>query len=280
MLHLSLGLDIYIGIIAFLFGACMGSFLNCMAWRIVHEESVLKGRSHCDICGATLGVRDLIPIFSFLISRGKCRHCGARLSIGHVVAEVFSGLTFLLLIFKYDISLQALEMLLFACILLGAAFADLQGYIIPDRFIVAGILFRIPFFFLLPDWKSNLIDALLGGFLMVTGLLALVLIYEKIRGIEAMGGGDLKLLFVTGLYLGWAKNLLCLLFACLIGIFFGLITLKKKDRADGSSEMAEDGGDQENPNIFPWGPSISGAAILTLLIGQPLIDWYLSLSGF
>jgi leader peptidase (prepilin peptidase) / N-methyltransferase len=278
MLHLSLGLDIYIGIISFIFGACMGSFLNCMAWRIVNHESIMKGRSHCDICGATLGARDLIPILSYLMNHGKCRQCGAKLSIGHVVAEGFSGLTFLLLIFKYDISFQALEMLLFASILLGAAFADLKGYIIPDRFIAAGILFRIPFFFLLPDWKTNLIDALLGGFLIGGGLLLVVLLYEKIRQIEAMGGGDLKLLFVTGLYLGWAKNLLCLLIACVIGILFGLVTLKRRESSDSSSsEIAEDGESEENSNIFPWGPSISAAAIITLFVGQPLVDMYLGL---
>lgn len=271
MLHLSIGLDIYIGIIAFILGASFGSFLNCMAWRIVNGESIMKGRSHCDVCGQPLTVRDLIPVFSYILNHGKCRHCGAKLSIRHLVAEIASGLTFLLLIFKYDISFQALEMLLLAVILLGAAFADLEGYIIPDRFIVAGILFRIPFFFLLPDLKGSLIDALLGGFLVGGGLLAIVLCYEKIRQVEAMGGGDLKLLFVTGLYLGWARNLLCLLFACIIGIIFGFITLKNSqdDEADSEEDISR--------KAFPWGPSISAAAIITLLVGDKLINAYLSL---
>ena len=74
MLHLSIGFDIYIGLLAFIFGACMGSFLNCMAWRIVNGESITKGRSHCDVCGHTLSARDLFPILSFLWNRGKCRY--------------------------------------------------------------------------------------------------------------------------------------------------------------------------------------------------------------
>ena len=73
MLHLSTGLDIYIAFLAFVLGSCFGSFLNCMSWRIVHNESVLKGRSHCDKCGKTLGLRDLIPVVSYVAHRGRCR---------------------------------------------------------------------------------------------------------------------------------------------------------------------------------------------------------------
>ena len=264
MLHLSLGLDLYLGALTFVFGACMGSFLNCMAWRIVHGEPAAKGRSHCDVCGHVLGARDLVPIVSFLAHHGKCRYCGAKLSSGHVWAELEAGLSFVLLVFRFDISLQTLEMLLLASILLASAFADLEGYIIPDRFIAAGILFRIPFFFCLGDWRETLPDALLGGFAVGGGLLAVVLAYEKLRKVEAMGGGDLKLLFVTGLYLGWAQNLLCLLLACVLGIVFAAATQKKRQG-------------QENEKLFPWGPSICAAAILTMLTGERLIAAYLSL---
>lgn len=263
MLHVSAGTDFMIGIWIFVIGACMGSFLNCMSWRIVHGESVLRGRSHCDVCGHVLMPLDLIPIVSYLLHRGRCRWCRAKLSSRHVWAELVTGLVYVLLVFRYDISLQALEYLLFASVLLAAAFADLEGYIIPDRFIAAGIVLRIPFLFLTGDWMKEGADALLGGFAVGGGLLAIVLIYEKIRRIEAMGGGDLKLLFVTGLYLGWAKNLLCLLLACMIGILFAVATGRGKK--DGKEE------------IFPWGPSICMAAILAALIGDGLIDAYLRL---
>ncbi len=277
MLHLSVGMDIYIGIMAFVIGACMGSFLNCMAWRIVNGESVMKGRSHCDICGEPLAFRDLIPILSFLINRGRCRKCGAKLSAGHVIAEAATGLTFLLLIFKYDISLQALEMLIFASVLLASAFADLKGYIIPDRFIVAAIVLRIPFFFCLQDLKGQLIDALIGGFAIGGGLLLVVLLYEKLRKIEAMGGGDLKLLFVTGLYLGWARNILCLLLACIFGIVFGLVMRRKsyKDAQDADGHMHAE--QEISHKAFPWGPSIAAAAIVSALIGDIVVNAYLQM---
>ncbi len=263
MLYLSPGLTVYFCVLAFAFGACMGGFLNCTAWRIVHGESVLRGRSHCDVCGHVLTARDLVPIVSFLAHHGRCRWCRAKLSARHVWAEVITGAVFVLILLKFDISLQALGALALACILLAGAFADLEGYIIPDRFIAAGIVLRVVWFFF-EDWRVTLPDALLGGFAVGGGLLAFVLLYEKLRKIEAMGGGDLKLLFVTGLWLGGAKNLLCLLLACIIGVAFGLATQKRRAQ-------------QENTNLFPWRPSICSAGILTMLVGDAVIAAYVSL---
>ena len=263
MLYLSPGLTVYFCVLAFAFGACMGSFLNCMAWRIVHGESVLRGRSHCDVCGHVLTAGDLVPIVSFLAHRGRCRWCGAKLSARHVWAEGLTGAAFVLILLRFDLSLQALGALTLACVLLAGALADLEGYIIPDRFIVAGAVLRIPFFFF-EDWRRTLPDALLGGFAVGGGLLVFVLLYEKLRRVEAMGGGDLKLLFVTGLWLGWAKNLLCLLLACIFGIAFGLATQKRRAV-------------QENTKVFPWGPSICAAGILTMLAGDAAIAAYVSM---
>ena len=260
MLYLSPGFAVYFCVLAFGFGACMGSFLNCMAWRIIHGESVLRGRSHCNVCGHVLTAGDLVPIVSYLVHRGRCRWCGAKLSARHVWAEGLTGAAFVLILLRFDLSLQALGALTLACVLLAGALADLEGYIIPDRFIVAGVAARIPFFFF-EDWRRTLPDALLGGFAVGGGLLAFVLLYEKLRRVEAMGGGDLKLLFVTGLWLGWAKNLLCLLLACILGIAFGLATQKRRAA-------------QENAKVFPWGPSICAAGIVTMLAGEAVIAAY------
>ena len=101
MLWVSPVLTVYICVLTGILGACMGSFLNCMAWRIVHGESVLHGRSHCDVCGHVLGAGDLIPVLSYIMHKGRCKYCGAKLSAGHVFAEVLTALTFLLLVLKY-----------------------------------------------------------------------------------------------------------------------------------------------------------------------------------
>lgn len=254
---------LYFGTLTFLFGLCMGSFLNCMAWRIVHGEKITRGRSHCDVCGHVLTAGELIPVVSFLAHRGRCRWCGTKLSARHVLCELSCGVSYALLLLKFDLSLQALQALLLASVLLASAFADLEGMIIPDRFILAGIVLCVPFW-LLPDRLTDLPDALLGGFAVGGGLLAVVLVYERLRGVEAMGGGDLKLLFVTGLYLGWARNLLCLLLACLFGIAFSLAAARTR-RAGGEAKQ------------FPFGPAICAAGIVTLLCGNEIIGAYLGL---
>ena len=122
MLRLSPFITVYCCAVAALLGACTGSFLACLAWRTVHGESVLRGRSHCDVCGHVLGVRDLVPVFSYLLSGGKCRYCGAKLSARHVWGELISAAVFVSLLLQYDISLQTLEAWLLACVLLACTF--------------------------------------------------------------------------------------------------------------------------------------------------------------
>ena len=117
MLRLSLPITVYCCAMAALLGACMGSFLNCLTWRMLHGESVLRGRSHCDVCGHVLGVRDLVPVLSYVCSGGKCRYCGAKLSARHVWGELAGGAMFVSALLKYDISLQVLEAWLLACVL-------------------------------------------------------------------------------------------------------------------------------------------------------------------
>ena len=248
MLYATPFITVYCCVLAAVLGLCMGSFLNCLAWRIVHGESALKGRSHCDVCGHVRGPRDLVPVVSYLASKGKCRYCGARLSARHLLAELATGITYVLVLLKYDISLQALQWVLYGSVLLLCAFADLEGYIIPDGALILGALVRVAYLAVTRAPGRAWADALLGGFAIGGGLLLVVLAYEKIKKVEAMGGGDLKLLFVTGLDLGLVGNLLCLFAACLLGIVFGLIATK---------------GENETP--FPWGPSICAAGILAAL---------------
>ena len=256
MLRLSPFITVYCCTVAALLGACTGSFLGCLAWRTVHGESVLRGRSHCDICGHTLGVRDLVPVFSYLFSGGKCRYCGAKLSARHVWGEAVSGAVFVTLLLRYDISLQTLEGWLLACVLLACAFADLEGYIIPDRFIAAGVVLFAVTLLIEPEPFRRLADGLLGGVGVGGGLLLLSLYMDKRLKRETLGGGDIKLLFLTGLFFGWKGNLLCLTLACVAGIVWGLAGKRRGE-------------------AIPWGPSIAVGAWITALAGQPFINWYL-----
>ena len=175
MLRLSLPITVYCCAMAALLGACMGSFLNCLTWRMLHGESVLRGRSHCDVCGHVLGVRDLVPVLSYVCSGGKCRYCGAKLSARHVWGELAGGAMFVSALLKYDISLQVLEAWLLACVLLACAFADLEGYIIPDRFLLFGAGVFIVFLAWEPEPLQRLIQGALGGLAVPGALLAVVL---------------------------------------------------------------------------------------------------------
>ena len=261
MLQLSAGLKAYFIFLTALLGTAMGSFLNCLGWRIVHGEK-MNGRSHCDVCGHVLSVRDLVPVFSYVFAKGRCRYCGAKLSPRHVWGELISALTFVSVLLKFDVSFQALEGLLWACLLLACAFTDLEGYIIPDGFILAMIALRLLFIALGEDFLPELWTALLGGLSVSGALLLLVNMYERISGKEAMGGGDIKLLFATGLFLGWQRNFLCLILSCFVGIVFALFA----QRRNGGEDKA-----------FPFGPSIALAAWLCYLWGEGWIAAYMGL---
>lgn len=130
---------ILIGIAALL-GAVMGSFINCLAWRVANGESVLKGRSHCTSCGHVLGVLDLVPIVSWLALRGRCRHCGQRVSPRYVVVEALMAVLFVALLVVYGVGVPWLAYAALACILMGAALVDLDTFTIPNGFVVAAIV--------------------------------------------------------------------------------------------------------------------------------------------
>ena len=259
MLYADPFLTVYCCLLAALLGACMGSFLNCAAWRIVHGESVLRGRSHCDACGHVLAMRDLIPVVSYLAAHGRCRYCGAKLSRRHVLAEAVSALVFVTLLLHYDISLQALEGWCVAGILLVCSFADLEGYIIPDRFIAVGVVLFIITLFFAPQPLRRALDGAIGGLAVAGCVLLLVLGMEKLLGREAMGGGDIKLLFLTGLFLGWKRNLLCLVAACAERRTDHKIppALRKKiPGAGGSFDSLDPSGDRLSCTWYVWWPSL------------------------
>lgn len=311
---------LYILIFAFLFGAVFGSYIDCVAWRLVHQERVARGRSHCDVCGHVLGAGDLIPIISYLRSGGRCRYCGAKFSAESTWVELTLGLAFAAIIYKFDVSFVALRYLGLLVILMGLSLVDQKTCIIPDRFHVAGILWwlvtlpliactqgrgltealsitgarfplanapglqdglgrillaaagspvpagaslatgasatftaDIPFTqWLLTDLKWSLVSAFGVGLLM----LLISLVFDKLTGKESLGGGDIKLLFMTGLYMRPGVTLFNLMLSCFVGLFIALGL--KKDK-------------------IPFGPSISIAVFLSILFGSEFVAWYTGL---
>ena len=264
MLFLSPFLTAYCLVLAFVTGAAVASFLGCMGWRMCNGESVLKGRSHCDSCGHVLTVRDLIPILSYVKNRGRCSYCNTSIGALHFYGEVIVAVAFVLTTIRFDISVRLMPMLLFVCILYLISVTDIYAQVIPDSCLLVAVLIRLLYYFLWEgfQWKTFIL-LFVDGFAVSVPLLFLVLLMEKVWKKEAMGGGDIKLLFVTGMYLGWAENLLALFFACIVGIVVGLIQ-QKREKAEESV-------------YFPFGPSIAVGAGMSMLVGEQLIHAYLSL---
>lgn len=253
-------------------GLCMGSFLNCMAWRMTHGESVLSGRSHCTSCGHVLGVRDLVPVFSWLSTGGKCRYCGERVSARYPATEVLCAVVYVSLLLRYGLTLETLELVAFASVLLVLTLTDIDEYIIPNKTIFAAIAIRVAYVaavaaLRLGDAAQIAMTSLVGGFAVGLPLLGLVLVMDRVLGRDSMGGGDLKLFFVAGLYFGWQQCLFLVVVACVLGIVFGAA----------GQRIAGDGEGGLRGKLIPFGPAIAASCWITMLVGQPVIDWYLQL---
>lgn len=269
-------------VVAGVLGACLGSFVNCLAWRLVHGESVWKGRSHCAECNHQLSALDLVPVLSWLFLRGRCRYCGQKVSPRYVVAELLCAAYFVSMVWAYGLTVHALALCVLGCILLGLSLVDLDTFIIPNGFVVAGIVVWVASFaffgvdmrtigvgMLMLGLTGNpvlavLIDGLVGAFAVAGVLLALSFAFDKVVGRQSLGGGDIKLLFVVGLFLGLAASVLNLIVACVVGIVFSLATQRSRR-------------DSDDPRVFPFGPSIALATWFTLVAGPSILGWYLSL---
>jgi len=263
MLHLSAALTAYILSLTALLGLIMGSFLNCFAWRLVHGESPAKGRSHCVSCGHVLSAKDLFPLASYVVLKGRCRYCGTHISLRYPMTELFALVMFCGLILRYDVTMLSLRLVVFCSILLLIALVDLETKEIPERLQLALILwYLLTLPFVSDNLLSSLLDGIKGGLLVSLPLLLVVLIMDKVLGRESMGGGDIKLFFSVGLYLGLALNLLNLLLSCVVGILLGTtFLLFQKER--------------DEPLTIPFGPAIALGTWLTLLFGIQLVAWYL-----
>ena len=241
-------------------GGILGSFLNCAAWRIVHGESFLKGRSHCPRCGHVLGPLELIPVFSWLIQKGRCKNCGERISIRYPLTELAFAFVTVLSLLRFDLTVLCLRNFLFLCCLFLLTLTDLEDMTIPDGCHIASVLIwlaALPFTF--TGWGS-VIKSVLAGLVFGGGMLGLSLIMDRVMGRDTMGGGDIKLFAVVGLYLGFVGTLFAVIIACFLGLALqGLLKRRCGDKA------------------FPFGPSIALATAFMLLYGAPLIDWYQTL---
>lgn len=247
----------YVLFVTALIGLVMGSFLNAWGWRTVHNEKISRGRSHCAVCGHTLGALDLIPLFSYLLLGGKCRYCGEKISKRYPIVEAVCAVFFITVVMTSDLTVQTARYLIVGSLLLVLSLVDLDTYELPD-----GIVAALAASFILRYFESGLSgikDGLIGCAFIALPLLAIVLIADKIAGRETMGGGDIKLLGALGLHFGVWRSLLLVIIACIFGLVLSLFRPSETGRE------------------IPFGPAIACASWVVMLFGQSFITWYLSL---
>ena len=252
-------MTIFYSLLFSLLGLVLGSGLNCLSYRLARHQDWVHGTSVCPACGARLTAIDLVPLFSWLFLRGKCRHCGAKISVRYPLTELLSGLAFLAIYLKYDLTLSAAAALVLYCCLLCLSLVDLDIQEIPNIFLLIPALARVAQL-LIEGGLAGLWYGLWHSLLLGGGMLLLVLLLEKLLKKEAMGGGDLKLIFVLGLFFTVPEFILMLFLACLFGLLLAVLI---NGRNLGLT--------------FAFGPALSLSAMLTLLYSAPLINWYLSL---
>lgn len=279
MLYASPLITVFALVMAAVLGLVMGSFINCWAWRYINGESVVSGRSHCTSCGHELGIRDLVPVFSWLASKGKCRYCGEKVSARYPATEIICAVVFVAIVAVYGLSLETVELLIFACILLFLSLTDIDDFLVPNGCIVAALVVRIVYMAIacaLGQMTLADVGYYAGSaFAIGVALLIVVLVADKVFGRESMGGGDLKLYFVAGLYFGWQQGIFVVILSCVIGIAVAIVAPRRKE--PNPEGIPESDSESAMKRVFPFGPSIAVACIITMLVGNPLVSWYVGL---
>jgi len=266
-------------LLASLFGLIIGSFLNVCIHRWPRGRSVVKPRSHCVRCRKTLSWYENIPVLSYLVLRGRCRHCGRHISIRYPAVELITGLLFFFFVWTLGPTPAALKMCVFTAMLVALIFCDLEKRLLPDQFTLGGTLIGLAFaaFVAVPDTTSQLLFWIFG--LKFTGRVeslaqsaagaaipALVLwaggwIYGKVRHRDGLGLGDVKLMMMVGSFLGLQYTLSAMLLGSLAGSVISLLYIwaTKKDAATYQ---------------LPFGTFLGAAALAVAVAGQKMLGWY------
>lgn len=264
--------------VALLVGLLIGSFLNVCIYRMPRDLSVVHPRSHCIACGKTIAWYDNVPVLSYAVLRGRCRHCGAAISLRYPVVEILTGILFFAYVLLFGPGTVAMKYCLLGALLVALIFTDLESRILPDEFTLGGLAagLLLAWFIPIEDVSAHALlwlvgiepsarwisvcEAFLGaalpsGFLWLGGF-----VYEKVRHREGLGLGDVKLLAMIGAFLGLRTALMALLAGSLVGSVLGLsyIVITRKDASTYQ---------------LPFGTFLGAGAIAVSLVGRRLMEW-------
>lgn len=242
---------ILIYIIVFVYGIVIGSFVNVLIYRLPEHQNIVTERSHCMSCGHKLGWYDLVPLFSWLGLRGKCRYCGTKISVQYPIIEAINGFGYVLILFVNGINLSSILYMLCFSILVAIAVIDWRTYEIPVGLNIAILVLGVAG--TVADYRNVWYHLI--GMVCVSGFLLLLYIITKGRGI---GGGDIKLMGAAGLLLGWKHIIFALVIGCIIGSVVHIILMKIKGKG----------------RVLAFGPYLAVGLFIVMLWGSQLIDWY------
>ncbi|PYS51093.1 MAG: prepilin peptidase [Acidobacteria bacterium] len=274
-----------------MFGAIIGSFLNVVIHRLPREESIVFPNSRCPSCSAIIGAMDNIPLLSYAILRGRCRNCRAPISWRYPAVELLAALLYAG-VFLIDVYLRGgltytiLFDLVFVSALISLVFIDAEHMLLPNAITYPGIVFAIlarialpylvgPYAFddlpslwyghlyAWPMWSASLFGAALGALAGGGSLWLIGWLWERLRGVEAMGLGDVKMMFMVGAYLGWRLTILTIFLGVLTGSIAGVGLMAKRKERDMQMQL-------------PFGIFLGIGSILALLLGSRIIEWYIS----
>ena len=263
-------------LLALLFGLLAGSFLNVCIHRWPRDLSVVTPRSHCVHCGKQIAWFDNIPVFSFVALKARCRNCGGAIHWRYPVVELLTGVCFAALVSEYGLSLAAAKYCIFAALLIGMIFADLDTLILPDEFTIGGFVIGMAFSFAVavPDntftfvlemagvrVRAGLVspvEAAFGGLFPAFCLWLMGWLFEKLRHKEGLGFGDVKMIAMIGSFTGIRGALFTVIGGSVLGSVIGLVWIKLR-------------GEDASNYPLPFGSFLGLAALIGALAGQRIL---------
>jgi leader peptidase (prepilin peptidase)/N-methyltransferase len=275
----------FLYIFAGVLGAIIGSFLNVVIHRLPREESIVFPNSRCPECGTAIAFYDNVPVVSYLALRGRCRSCKTDISARYPAVELLTAMLYVAVTWHNGLTAALSFDLVFVTAIVALIFIDAEHMLLPNAITYPGIIFAIvarltvpylvgpPYhfddlpnlaegaFIGLPLWLVSLLGAFIGALIGGGSLWLMGWTWEKLRGIEAMGLGDVKMMFMVGAYLGWRLTILTIFLGVLSGSIIGIGLMMQQRQKD--MQM-----------LLPCGVFLGIGAVAAILIGTPIVEWY------
>ena len=287
-------LDTIVVLLALLLGLLVGSFLNVVIYRVPEglnrnwklqakqmldlpleqgegeRFNILMPPSHCPSCKSAIKPWQNIPILSYVLLKGQCKHCHTAISLRYPLVELLTGLVFAVCAWKFGVTWTALAAMVFSAYLIAMIFIDADTQLLPDQLTLplmwGGIVFHLAAYLLQADWGiTNLVDSLLGAIVGYMSLWSIFQLFKLVTGKEGMGYGDFKLLAALGAWLGISVLPIIIIMSAVVGLIFALIMKVAKNQP------------------MPFGPYLAISGWIVLVFSQPIsqfIQWWLTKSGF